>query len=319
MILSTIQTRYQFSSVEVSFVVIAYDLSVAIGITFTTYFANRFHKPRILGISCILLGINSLLYASPQFIFGEYQIGSSTFLNEQCLDNRTIVLDCESTSSNGAALFIFIFSSVILSISSSVLYTLAVVYIDEIVFPRYVPLHIGSFNTFLVLGPTFGFLIGSSCLSIYVDPWVDTALTESDPAWVGAWWIPFILVALFAFLLSIPFLMFPKWLPDTHLVREERKKEMAKVFVDDKVDRNNTVVFVKTFAVQMWRLCTNISLMCSSFGLAIIYVFSQGVISFGPQYLENQFHLSSSVAGFTTGGIAIPGAGQSEVYACITI
>lgn len=74
-------------------------------------------------------------------------------------------------------------------------------------------LHIGTFNIFLVLGPAIGYLFGSACLSVYVDPWIETSLEETDPAWVGAWWIPFVVVDVLSFLLSIPYLMFPKWLP----------------------------------------------------------------------------------------------------------
>lgn len=226
------------------------------------------------------------------------------------MDNRTVTLDCEA-SGNDAALSIFILSSILLSASSAILYTLTVIYIDEIVFPRYVPLHIGTFYAFQVIGPAFGFLIGSSCLSIYVDPWVDTVLTEADPAWVGAWWIPFIIVAVSAFLLAIPFLMFPKWLPDSYLVQEERKKLMAKVYTNDKVQQGaGVIVFLKTFVVRIWRLCTNVSFMCASFGLAVVYILTQGVISFAPKFLENQFYLSSSVAGFVTGAVAIPAAGK---------
>ena len=307
MVLSTLQTRYQFSSLAVAFIVIAYDLAVAIEITFVTYFANHFHKPRVLGINCILLGVSALLFASPQFIFGEYEGGSnSLFLNEECLDNRTIVEDC--SSGNSAALAIFVISSIILSFPATVLYSLTTAYIDEIVFPRYVSLHIGVFNAFLVLGPAVGFILGSVCLSVFVDPWVETTLTESDPAWVGAWWIPFFFVSVLSFILAVPFLMYPRWLSDSYLIREERRKEMAKVYTDKQTNGHKAEIAIKKFPVQILRLIMNPSFMFAAFGLAVTYIFSQGVISFAPKYLENQFYLSASTAGLVTGFAAIPAA-----------
>lgn len=252
------------------------------------------------------------MFASPQFIFGHYDSGGKTAtLNEECLDNRTLIEDC--SSGNSAALAIFIISSIILSFPATVLYSLTTSYIDEIVYPRFVSLHIGVFNMFLVIGPVIGFLFGSACLSIYVDPEVDTILTESDPAWVGAWWIPFVIIAIASFILAIPFLMFPKWLPDSYLIREERRKEMAKVYTDKEIDGNIAKVAIWKFPTQIKRLLLNTSYMCAVFGLAISYIFTQGVISFAPKYLENQFYFSASTAGIVTGLAVIPSASKNNI------
>ena len=307
-VLSSIQTRYSFSSLAAGFIVIAYDVSVALSITFVTYFASYFHKPRILGIGCLLLGVSGFLFASPQFLFGKYESGATTILHEQCLDNRKIgVADC--SSANTAAYAIFVLSSISLSLPSSVLHTLTTSYIDEIVHPHYVALHIGTFNIFLVLGPAIGYIFGSACLSLYVDPWIETPLIESDPAWVGAWWIPFVVVGIISFLLSIPYLMFPKWLSDSHLVRHERRKEMAREYQEEQPKENKLRAAFKSFPTQIKRLILNPSFMLASFGLASIYIFTQGVISFAPKYLENQFYLTSSTAGLITGIAAIPASG----------
>lgn len=285
---------------------------MAISITFVTYFASFFHKPRILGISCLLMGITGFLFASPQFLFGRYESEAVNVFNETCEDNRDAIEDC--SLANTAAYAMFVLSSIALSLPSSVLHTLTTSYIDEIVYPRFVSLHIGVFNIFHVLGPAIGYLFGSACLSIYVDPWLDTPLTESDPAWVGAWWIPFIVVGVIAFILSVPYLMFPKWLHDSSLVREERRKEMALVYreFEDPTFREA----VQQFPIQFRRLLVNPSFMFAAIGLASIYIFTQGVISFAPKFLQNQFYLTSSIAGLVTGMAAIPASGQHIILNC---
>jgi len=40
-----------------------------------------------------------------------------------------------------------------------------------------------------ILGPVFGFVLGSLCTSIYVDPLVEPDVTPKDPRWIGAWWL----------------------------------------------------------------------------------------------------------------------------------
>ena len=314
MILSTLETRYRLNSLEIGFIIIVYDVSVAIGITFAAYFGSEFHKPRVLGIGCLCLGVTGFIFASPQFLFGRYESGtSSVILNEYCGSNSSFsTTDCSSLASNTGAYAIFIVASMSLSISASVLYTLTISYIDEIVYPKFVSLHIGTFSMFLVLGPAVGYLLGSACLTVYVDPWIETSLKESDPSWVGAWWIPFVLVGFSSLLLSIPFFMFPKWLPDSYLVRVERRKEMAKVYDEDYQNEKDLWTTLKAFPIHVRRALNNRSFIFASFGMAVIYIFIQGLLSFGPKYVENQFYLTSSTAGFVTGGIAIPASGNND-------
>jgi len=40
-----------------------------------------------------------------------------------------------------------------------------------------------------------------------------SGLTRDDPAWVGAWWIPFILSSVLSFILAFFLFLFPKELP----------------------------------------------------------------------------------------------------------
>ena len=40
-----------------------------------------------------------------------------------------------------------------------------------------------------ILGPVFGFMLGSFCTSLYVDPFMEADVTPKDPQWIGAWWL----------------------------------------------------------------------------------------------------------------------------------
>ena len=139
---------------------------------------------------------------------------------------------------------------------------------------------------------------------------VQPPLTEDDPAWVGAWWIPFILSSIITALLSIPFFMFPRWLPDSHLVKKERAKEMARIYPSKYANEDSLTIVVKMFPVQILRLLTNVPFVFSTLGVSAFYIFAQGLSSFTPKYIESQFNLRASTAGLLTGGIAIPSASK---------
>ena len=90
--------------------------------------------------------------------------------------------------------------------------------------------HLGFFYAFSILGPALGFGLGAAFLSIYVDFWEETSLELTDPAYVGAWWLCFLFGCVLSWIIAIPFLMFPRLLPDSHLVKEERQKQMAQTY-----------------------------------------------------------------------------------------
>ena len=58
----------------------------------------------------------------------------------------------------------------------------------------------------------------------------ETSLNQEDPAWIGCWWLGFVICALLVTLFAIPIFSFPKRLSNR---KEEGIKEAAKDDVDD--------------------------------------------------------------------------------------
>lgn len=305
---SSIETRYSLSSTLIGVLLGCYDGAVVVSVIFISYFGGKSHKPRLLGIGTIVLGIGALLFASPQFFFGRYRGSSdSALINEECLAAvEEEAADC--SGGNIGAYIIFLLSQIVIGIGSAPVYSIAIAYIDEIVFPRFVPLHIGTFFISSVFGPAVGFGIGSLFLSVYVDPWLDTDLDSSDPAWVGAWWVGYVIMGILSLFMSIPFLMYPKWLPDSYLVREERSKEMAKIYSKKYANEDSLSILVKMFPIHIKRLLTNPSFMFSCAALSTIFLVKDGVVSFGPKYVESMFGLTATTAGLLAGGLGITAA-----------
>ena len=311
-ILSSIERRYQFSSTQAGLIAVTYDITVTITVIFISYFGGRSHKPRFLGVSLLVIGCGTFVFSSPQFLFGRYDVGSSNqTVFESCNnDSSHPPVDGDCSAANIAAYVMFILGNILVGIGASPLYTVGQAYLDEIVHPSKVSLYIGSFHVCAVVGPALGYGVGSGLLSVYVDPWEPTSLDESDPSWVGAWWLPFVLMGVCCFLLSIPFFLFPRYLVNSKSIKKERAKEMAKVYDDEYVYDNSLTLMVKTFPVHIKRLLGNASFMLVSFGSAVAIIVSSGMVSFAPKYVETQFGISSSSAGLTVGAVGIFGAGQ---------
>ena len=311
-ILSSIQKRYNFNSAAAGFVAVSYDASVTLSVIFISYFGGKSHKPRWMGISLLVLGFGCFIFALPQFLFGEYGRGSLSSLYEGCMDNRSFIEDC--SPSDAGAYTMFVIGNIFIAVGAAPLFTVGQSYLDEIVLPKYLSIHIGVYHTMSVLGPAFGYLVGSSLLSVYVDPWVDTTLSPEDPAWVGAWWLSFILAGIMCIFLAVPFLMFPRYLPDSALVRKERAKEMAKIYSKKYANEDTLTVTVKMFPVHIKRLLLNASFMFSAFGVSALFVMISGLVSFAPKYLETQFKLTATVAGLLAGGIGIASASEHYLF-----
>ena len=219
MVLSSLERRYRFSSLAAGFVAASFDVAVLFSVIFISYFGGKGHKPRWLGISLIVQGIGAFVFALPKFVFGNYDIGRRGELRfESCGDEEDFSTDCNSA--NGFALAFFIGGNLLIGVGAAPLFTVGTSYLDDIVHPKHVSIHLGIFYTLTVVGPALGYGLGGAFLSVYVDPGVSTDLEPTDPGWVGAWWLGFMFSGAVSLLLSIPFLMFPRLLPDSHLIKE---------------------------------------------------------------------------------------------------
>ena len=219
MILSSIERRYRFSSLAAGFVAASSDFGVLASVIFISYFGGKSHKPRWLGIGLVIQGIGALVFTLPKAFFGNYeagQRGDQTF--ESCADGQFYMGNCNN--SDDFALAIFIIGQLLIGVGAAALFTLGTSYLDDIVHPRHVSIHLGIFYMMVVIGPALGYGLGGAFLSVYVDPHISSHLTEDDPAYVGAWWLCYIFAGSMSLIISIPFLMFPRLLPDSHLVKK---------------------------------------------------------------------------------------------------
>jgi len=308
-VLSSLETRYKFSSIQVGMIASTFDITVLVTVIFISYFGGNSHKPRWLGAGVLVQGLGSLLFASPQFIAGEYDVGKNANLSfEACRDVNDFSPDCDEESSNVYA--VFILGNILIGIGATPLFTIGTSYIDDIIRPKHVPIWLGIFYTVAVVGPAVGFGLGGAFLIVYVDPWKDTTLEESDPGWVGAWWLGFILCGVISILISILFFMFPEKYADTDSIQRERIK-LASVRRNRNVKKEdlNIRFQIKELPKQLAELLARMPFLFVTLVYALQAFIISGLVSFSPKYIETQFGLTSSIGGLISGAIAIPSAG----------
>ena len=114
-------------------------------------------------------------------------------------------------------------------------------------------------------------------------------------------------------MVSILFFMSPRQLPESAAIKEERRKELAKVLADDLTRDMNFKEMIKVFPRHLKELILSPSYMFLAFALATLLFLFTGYIDFTIPYLETQFGLTDSAASLVVGIEGIIGPGQSQI------
>ena len=317
--LSSIERRYNLTSSLSALAAVSYEIGVIIFILFTSYLGGRSHKPRVLGISLLVLGIGSLIFASPHYFTSTYN--SNRTLTEVCGGNSTHE-EAKCTNPVFYLYPLFIIGNVIIGSGASTLYTVGLGFIDDSTNPRYSPIYLSVANVVSVIGPCIGFALGGVFLSFFVDPLTPTTLTSSDPQWVGAWWIGFVLTGVLSIFGSIQFFFYPRRLKGSREYDKLRKKiqpvkDQGVSFEKD--HKISILTMIKEYPVYVRRILGNVTFLLVTFGIASAAFVISGVTTFLPKYFEIQYSVSSSLASYLIGAVTVPAAALGLLLGGITL
>ena len=248
-------------------------------------------------------GIGALLFSSPQFLFGKYKIGIEGALTLESCDVSDVAFASTCDSSNDFAYVIMLLGNIFIGIGAAPLFTLGISYIDDITFPKYVPIHLGIFYVSVAVGPAIGYGLGGAFLSVYVDPSSNTSLEETDPGWVGAWWLCFVISGILSFIVAVPFLMYPRLLSNYEEVVEARSKLHPTSYISKYGDEESLVDQLKAFPTHLWKLCKSLSFVFVTAALSFLFLTLYGLVAFGPKFIESVFNIPASTASVLAGAI----------------
>ncbi|XP_050424360.1 solute carrier organic anion transporter family member 74D isoform X2 [Adelges cooleyi] len=302
-----------------------------------TYYGGQGHRPRWIASGMVLFAVAAFSCSTPHFFFGHHQVISkydgaldsnlSAIAPNVCLqpengfdgsDRQDVchesVLSQQETQSKNTqiVLTIFFLSMLGVGMGQTAVYTLGIPFIDDNVASRESPLYFSITIGVRILGPSFGFLLGALCTSLYADLSVDTEISTTDPRWVGAWWLGLVGISATLLLASIPMFAFPKRLPPSanEVAAIARKPTNGEV-CGNSVPAVPKAPRLKDFPTAIKRLLKNDILMYRTASSVLHLLPIAGIYTFLPKYFESQFRFPAHTANMVTGiyGIMVMGIG----------
>ncbi|NXO03828.1 SO1A5 protein, partial [Rhinopomastus cyanomelas] len=215
----------------------------------------------------------------------------------------------------GSLLWIFVMvGNIVRGLGETPIMPLGISYLEDFAKAENSPLYQGFLHTATVIGPFLGLLLASFCAELFVDVGSvnaeDITITATDARWVGAWWLGILICGLLNLLAGIPFCFLPKSLVkegETDATEETSSKIVVPLQENDKNEAKQTMYEIaKDFIPFLKALFRNPVYMLFICVTVLEYSAFNGMISFMPKYLEQQFGKSASDAIFLIGVYNLP-------------
>ncbi|XP_032109713.1 solute carrier organic anion transporter family member 1C1 isoform X4 [Sapajus apella] len=326
--ITQIERRFDIPSSLVGVIDGSFEIGNLLVITFVSYFGAKLHRPKIIGAGCLIMGVGTLLIAMPQFFMEQYKYeryspsSNSTLSISPCLlesssqlpasvmekSKSKISNECEVDTSSSMWIYVFL-GNLLRGIGETPIQPLGIAYLDDFASEDNAAFYIGCVQTVAIIGPIFGFLLGSLCAKLYVDiGFVNLdhiTITPKDPQWVGAWWLGYLIAGILSLLAAVPFWYLPKSLPRSRSREDSNSSEKSKFIVDDHTnyqtpqgENAKIMELARDFLPSLKNLFGNpvyFLYLCTS---TVQFNSLFGMVTYKPKYIEQQYGQSSSKANF---------------------
>uniref|UniRef100_A0A8C2G847 Solute carrier organic anion transporter family, member 1E1 n=1 Tax=Cyprinus carpio TaxID=7962 RepID=A0A8C2G847_CYPCA len=262
--ITQIERRFDLSSSVVGLIDGSFEMGNLLFLAVVSHFGARLHRPRLIGMGCFIMAIGS---ADP-----------------------------------GSNMWIYVFlGNALRGIGETPVTPLGISYIDDFAKAENSAFYISCLQTIMLLGPMFGFLLGSLCAKLYVDIGfvsVDSVtITPQDARWVGAWWLGFFVSSAILVLAGVPFWFLPRSLPK----QGEEGNENSNVDQDKKeqsvLPNTHSVKLAdiaKGFLPSLKKLLCTPAYFLLLCGIVLKFNSFIGLLTFKAKYMEQQFGQSAS-------------------------
>ncbi|XP_056607422.1 solute carrier organic anion transporter family member 2A1 isoform X2 [Triplophysa dalaica] len=314
--ITTIERRFGLDSLSSGTISSLHEVGNTVFIVFVSYMGSRVHRPRFIGLGGLLMSISAMILALPHFLLEPYSFDSVLHASRQDMcylqTNATGTKACGQEDSQKLAdtskfWGLIAFAQLLFGIGSVPIQPFGISYIDDFAGQGNSPLYIAILFAVSVFGPSFGYLLGSVVLRIYVD--VDRAdagaaleLTPSDPRWVGAWWMGLLITAGALALTSIPYFFFPRSLhvekifnPDAEIMKDAHNKT-----------ESSMLDFLKMFPKMLVKLLLNPLFMLLVLTQCCFSSVIAGLATFLNKFLECQYSASAAYSSLLIGALNLP-------------
>uniref|UniRef100_A0A8C2HSE5 Solute carrier organic anion transporter family member n=1 Tax=Cyprinus carpio TaxID=7962 RepID=A0A8C2HSE5_CYPCA len=323
--ITQIERRFDLSSSVVGLIDGSFEMGNLLFLAVVSHFGARLHRPRLIGMGCFIMAIGSAVTGLPHFFMGRYKYDTviqgslnKTVSISPCHEN---IISFNSLSKHnycvkdpGSNMWIYVFlGNALRGIGETPVTPLGISYIDDFAKAENSAFYISCLQTIMLLGPMFGFLLGSLCAKLYVDIGfvsVDSVtITPQDARWVGAWWLGFFVSSAILVLAGVPFWFLPRSLPK----QGEEGNENSNVDQDKKeqsvLPNTHSVKLAdiaKGFLPSLKKLLCTPAYFLLLCGIVLKFNSFIGLLTFKAKYMEQQFGQSASRANFLIGVLILP-------------
>ncbi|KAJ8261865.1 hypothetical protein GJAV_G00159340 [Gymnothorax javanicus] len=335
--ITQLERRFDIPSYLIGVIDGSFEIGNLLVIAFVSYFGAKLHRPKIIAIGCFLMSVGTFVIAMPHFIIGRYKFETSIRSSVNSTSNQ---IPCPASSpdhlpegdrnpslpntgclrESSFSMWVYVLlGNVLRGIGETPVQPLGISYIDDYAREENAAFYIGCVQTISIIGPVFGYLLGSLCAKIYVDiGFVDMesiTISPGDARWVGAWWLGYLIAGVITLFSAIPFWFLPKSLPATASQLDAKCSPEQCYFIRDTShrepkyrpeERTNFLEMAKEFLPSLKNLFGNpvyVVYLC----VTIIHFNSLiGMVTYKPKYIEQHYGQSASKANFLMGVINIP-------------
>ncbi|XP_026646101.1 solute carrier organic anion transporter family member 1C1-like [Zonotrichia albicollis] len=332
--ITQIERRFGLTSSVAGFVDGSFEMGNLLVIAFVSYFGAKLHRPKIIAVGSFTMALGCFLSAMPHFFMGYYKYETTSHTDASASSNSSInpcslhqdvndtVLDvsqadCEKEPSSYMWIYILL-GNMLRGIGETPITPLGISYLDDFAKEENVPMYVGCLHTIAMLGPMFGFLLGSLCAKLYVDiGFVDPGsitITPQDSRWVGAWWLGFVIGGVLSVLSAIPFCFLPKSLKKPEGAKKDKASHgllenmgaMGNKLSPEKTKPRKLSAMLKDFYNSLKKVLGN--RMYFTFLCCSLLQFSSfiGFVTYKPKYMEQQYGQSTSKSNFLIGVTSLP-------------
>ncbi|OCT87963.1 hypothetical protein XELAEV_18016592mg [Xenopus laevis] len=334
--ITQIERRFDIPSSLVGVIDGSFEIGNLLVILLVSYFGARLHRPKIIGTGCLIMAAGTFLIAMPHFFMGRYSYerplvhsANSSINVSPCAQDsrdpkfipsenphRNLGTGCEKDLGNSMWVYILL-GNLLRGVGEAPIQPLGISYIDDYTSEDNTAFYIGCVQTSAVIGPIFGFLLGSLCAKLFVDIGSvnldSVTITPADAHWVGAWWLGYLIAGGISILATIPFWFLPKEQPRAEMHKNSGTSSEQSRFILEEQNEANTeqdqvhlLNMVKDFLPSVKDLLGNPVYFLYLCGSVFQYNSLIGMVTYKPKYIEQQYGQTSSKTNFLIGLINIP-------------
>uniref|UniRef100_A0A4W3J2I0 Kazal-like domain-containing protein n=1 Tax=Callorhinchus milii TaxID=7868 RepID=A0A4W3J2I0_CALMI len=272
--ITQIERRFGVPSSFIGLIDGSFEIGNLLVVTAVSYFGAKHHRPQIIGAGLLIV---SLVFSSHLFDL-EWPV---------CVSKMNILV---------------LLGNLLRGVGEAPILPLGISYMDDHSKEENL-----AFYPVALIGPIFGFLLGSFCAKLFVDigfvNQYGLTITPNDARWVGAWWLGFLIAGVLIIIAAIPLFFFPKSMPS----KGERKKieksipQTTEVTQSGSNQQSTISEMAKGFMPSLKQLFY--SPIFTLFGVYSILDANAwiGLFTFNPKFIEQQYGQSTSRVNYLIG------------------